>query len=64
MPAILIATEPMRAIVESFAPTLGLTDYPAIEVPHPVSPLDDDALRKLAVSVLDAAEARLTESVG
>lgn len=60
VPAVLIATEPMREIVDSFGPTVGLVDYPAVEVPHPVSPLDDAALRKLAVSVADEVLARLT----
>lgn len=60
IPAVLVATEPMREIVSSFGPTVGLVDYPAVEVPHPVSPLDDTALHKVAISVVDEVQARLT----
>jgi hypothetical protein len=58
----LLITEPFVPIVAAFGPTLGVDDYPAVAVPHPVSSLGDDDLRKLAASVIDAAEARLTPS--
>lgn len=56
----LLITEPFEPIVESFAPTIGMSDYPSVSVPHPVAPLDDDALQKLAESVVDEAAERLT----
>ena len=64
VPAVLIATEPMREIVESFGPTVGGADYAAVEVPHPVSPLDDDELQKLATAVADQVAAALTTMPG
>ena len=56
----LLITEPFHDIVEAFGPTVGLTDYQAVAVPHPVSTLADDDLAKLAAAVLDEAERRLT----
>ncbi len=56
----LLITEPFEPIVRSFAPTVGMDDYPAVKVPHPVSCLDDDELRKLATTVIDEAVERLT----
>jgi len=58
----LLITEPFQPIVKAFGPTIGVTDYPAVAVPHPVSSLGDDDLRKLASSVIDEAEARLTQA--
>lgn len=60
IPAMLVITEPFEPIVASFAPTIGMDDYPAVKVPHPVSSLDDDDLRKLASTVIDEAVERLT----
>lgn len=60
VPSMLLITEPFEPIVGSFAPTVGMDDYPAVMVPHPVSPLDDDDLRKLAANVIDEALERLT----
>ena len=60
VPAMLLITDPFVPIVASFAPTIGMDDYPAVAVPHPVAPLDDDGLRKLASTVIDEAVARLT----
>ena len=57
----LLITEPFQPIVEAFGPTVGVEDYPAVAVPHPVASLDDEDLRKLAATVIDEAEARLTE---
>ena len=59
VPSMLLITEPFEPIVASFAPTVGMSDYPAVSVPHPVAPLDDDGLRKLASTVIDEAVARL-----
>lgn len=56
----LVITEPFASIVDSFAPTVGMASYDAVQVPHPVAPLDDDALAKLAAAVIDDAVARLT----
>lgn len=57
----LIVTEPFLPIVASFAPTVGMADYPAaVTVPHPVASLDDADLKKLASAVIDSAVARLT----
>ena len=56
----LLITEPFVETVASFAPTVGVDSYPAVTVPHPVSSLDDDELRKLATTVIDAAVDRLT----
>ena len=56
----LVITEPFRAVVEAFAPTVGMDGYPAVTVPHPVSTLDDEALQKLATAVVDEAVTRLT----
>jgi len=55
----LLITEPFQPVVESFAPTVGMASYPAVTVPHPVSTLDDESLRKLAAAVIDEAVARL-----
>lgn len=59
VPSMLLITEPFEPIVGSFAPTIGMADYPAVSVPHPVAPLDDDDLRKLATTVIDEAVSRL-----
>jgi hypothetical protein len=59
VPAMLLITEPFIPIVAAFGSTVGVEDYPAVAVPHPVSSLDDDGLRKLASTVIDEAEARL-----
>ena len=56
----LLITEPFHPIVAAFGPTVGVPDYQAVAVPHPVSSLDDDDLRKLASTVIDEAQARLT----
>ena len=58
----LLITEPFQPIVAAFGPTVGVSDYPAIAVAHPVSSLGDNDLRKLASTVIDAAEARLAPS--
>jgi hypothetical protein len=60
VPSVLVITDPFEPIVASFAPTVGMDDYPAVKVPHPVAPLDDDGLRKLAGAVVDEAVERLT----
>jgi hypothetical protein len=62
VPSMLVVTEPFLPIVKSFAPTIGMDDYPAVAVPHPVAPLDDDALKKLAEGILDEAVDRLTKA--
>jgi hypothetical protein len=61
IPTTLVITEPFASIVAAFAPTVGMVEYPAcIAVPHRVSTMDDDALRKLAGSIIDEAVACLT----
>ncbi len=61
IPSTLIITEPFAPIVAGFAPTVGMEEYTAsIMVPHRVSTMDDDDLRKLADSVIDEAIAHLT----
>ena len=61
IPSTLIITEPFAPIVAGFAPTVGMEEYTAsIKVPHRVSTMDDDDLRKLADSVIDEAVAHLT----
>lgn len=61
IPTTLIITEPFAPIVTGFAPTVGMKEYTAtIKVPHRVSTMDDDDLRKLADSVIDEAIACLT----
>lgn len=59
VPSMLLITEPFEPIVASFAPTVGVASYPAVTVPHPVSSLGDDDLRKLASAVIDEALDRL-----
>lgn len=56
----LLITEPFQPVVESFAPTVGVASYPAVTVPHPVSTLGDEALKKLATNIIDEAIGRLT----
>ena len=56
----LLITEPFTEIVNAFGPTIGVQEYPAVTVPHPVSSLDDDELRKVAESVIDDALEQLT----
>lgn len=63
VPSMVVITDPFLEIVAAFAPTIGMTEYPATPVPHPVAPLDDDDLRKLASTVIDDAVTRLTQSV-
>lgn len=58
-PAALIITEPFVPVVASFAPTLGMESYPTNVLPHPVGTLDDDALAKLADSIVDQVEQNL-----
>ncbi len=58
----LLITEPFEPIVASFAPTIGMSSYPSVTVPHPVAPLDDDGLKKLAESVVDQAAEQLTSA--
>jgi len=56
-----VITEPFASIVAAFAPTVGMDEYLAsIAVPHRVSTMDDDELRKLAGSIIDEAIACLT----
>ena len=58
-PATLLVTEHFNHILISFAPTIGMPDYPAVSVPHPVAPLDDENLRRLADTVLDEVVSKL-----
>ncbi len=62
IPSMLVITEPFRPVVEAFAPTVGMAEYPAVTVPHPVSTLDDEALQKLATTIIDEAVTRLTSA--
>ena len=58
-PATVIVTEPMQAVVAVVAPTLGLTGYHHVAVPHPLSPRRDDDLRSIAAGAIDALLAQL-----
>ncbi len=60
IPSMLVITEPFQPVVDAFAPTVGMDAYPAVAVPHPVSTLDDEALQKLATTIIDQAVTRLT----
>lgn len=61
IPTALVITEPFANIVAAFAPTVGMDEYLAsIAVPHRVSKMDDDELRKIAGSIIDEAVGLLT----
>ncbi|MXV89475.1 MAG: hypothetical protein F4004_02195 [Acidimicrobiia bacterium] len=60
VPAALVVTEPFVAVAERFAPTVGAPDYPCAAVPHPISSVGDDELRKYAARVADEVADLLT----
>ena len=60
VPAALLVTEPFVPVAAKFAPTLGAPDYPAAAVPHPISSVADDDLRKYAAGVADEVADLLT----
>lgn len=51
VPAALVVTEPFAAVAARFAPTVGVPDYPSAAVPHPISSVGDDELRKYAAAI-------------
>ncbi|MDE0195989.1 MAG: hypothetical protein OXP08_10620 [bacterium] len=53
-------TEPFVAVADRFAPTVGAPDYPSAAVPHPISSVGDDDLRKYAARVADEVADLLT----
>lgn len=59
-PAALIVTEPFVAVADRFAPTVGAPGYPSAAVPHPISSINDDDLRKYAATVADEVADLLT----
>lgn len=60
MPAALVVTEPFVEVAARFAPTVGASGYPAAAVPHPISSVDDDDLRKHAATIADEVADLLT----
>ena len=60
VPAALVVTEPFVAVAARFAPTIGAPGYPSAAVPHPISSVDDDDLRKYAAAVADEVSEFLT----
>ena len=60
VPAALLVTEPFVPVAAKFAPTLGAPDYPGAAVPHPISSVADDDLRKYAAGVADEVADLLT----
>ena len=59
-PAALVVTEPFVAVADRFAPTVGAPGYPSAAVPHPISSVGDDDLRKYAAAVADQVADQLT----
>ncbi len=59
-PAALVVTEPFVAVADRFAPTVGAPGYPSAAVPHPISSVSDDGLRKYAAAVADRVADLLT----
>lgn len=59
-PAALLVTEPFVAVADRFAPTVGAPGYPSAAVPHPISSVGDDDLRKYAAAVADEVADLLT----
>ncbi len=55
-----MVTEPFVAVADRFAPTVGAPDYPSAAVPHPISSVGDDDLRKYAARVADEVADLLT----
>ena len=53
-------TEPFQGLAARFGATLGVTAYPSVMVPHPISTQDDQELQRLAQSVVDDVVQRLT----
>lgn len=62
VPAALVVTEPFVAVADRFAPTVGAPGYPSAAVPHPISSIGDDDLRKYAAAVADRVADLLTAS--
>lgn len=60
MPAALVVTEPFVEVAERFAPTVGAPDYPSAAVPHPISSVGDDDLRKYASTIAEEVTNLLT----
>ena len=59
-PAALVVTEPFAAVADRFAPTVGAPGYPSAAIPHPISSVSDDDLRKYAAAVADEVADLLT----
>ena len=60
VPTALVVTEPFVAVAARFAPTVGAPGYPSAAVPHPISSVGDDDLRKYAAAVADEVADLLT----
>ena len=60
VPAALVVTEPFVPVAARFAPTVGAPGYPSAAVPHPISSVSDDDLRKYAAAVADEVTDLLT----
>jgi hypothetical protein len=59
-PATVLITEPFQTVIASNAAKLGAPGYHCLTVPHPIWGKDEDELRALARTVVDAALAQLT----
>ena len=59
LPTVLVGTEPFVDEALEQARVLGMPDYRAVLVPHPVQLLDDDQVHALADGAFLAIEARL-----
>ena len=62
VPAALVVTEPFVDVAARFAPTVGAPGYPSAAVPHPISSVDEDDLRKYASAVADKVATLLTNA--
>ena len=62
MPTALVVTEPFVAVAARFAPTVGAPGYPSAAIPHPISSVSDDELRKYAATVADEVAGLLTSA--
>jgi hypothetical protein len=59
IPSTVLITEPFQTVVASNAAKLGVPGYHTLTVPHPIWGKDDEGLRELARTVVDAAIAQL-----
>ena len=60
IPSALVVTEPFVAVAARFAPGVGAPDYPTAAVPHPISSVGEDELRKYAEGIAEEVADLLT----